>query len=154
MFPTFSYEPPDEEGFCLWRPATGGFIDIYGPVRVRTEGPATARCRVETGPARANIIGAIHGGFILAYVDQAVFCGPFLLGRLSRGGAVTLSANVTFIAPGTIDRPLDAVVEIVGESGRMMFLRGLMEQDGRTVASFEATLRKLSEAPGGVANLG
>ena len=94
------------------------------------------------GRRHTNISGHVHGGFMLAFVDQAIFCGPFLCGRMPPGGSVTLSASTTFIAPALPDVALDAVVDIAGESGRMMFLRGLMEQDGRTVAQFDATLRK------------
>lgn len=135
----------DAEGFRPWlAPDRGRFIRIFDDVRVRVEGPAVVRVRVGIGMTEANIGDNIHGGFILAFVDQAPFCATFVLGRLPPGGAVTLSASATFIGPGRIDRPLDAVVEIIGETGRMLFLRGMMEQEGRPVASFEATLRKTS----------
>jgi acyl-coenzyme A thioesterase PaaI-like protein len=100
------------------------------------------RVRVDIGQPEANIADNIHGGFILAYIDQAPFCAAFLLDRLPAGGAVTLAASAAFIAPGRTDMPLDALVEIIGETGRMLFVRGMMEQEGRNVASFEATLRK------------
>lgn len=134
---------PDAEGFQPWLVQDQGrFIRIYDSVRVRPEGPATVRVRVDVGHGEANIADNIHGGFILAFIDQAPFCAAFLLGRLPAGGAVTIGASAAFIAPGRTDTPLDAVVEIIGETGRMLFVRGMMEQDGRNVASFEATLRK------------
>ncbi len=136
-------ETTDAEGFRVWRlPETGRFVDSYGETRVRAEPHGRVRCRVAVGEPQANGGGAIHGGFILAYVDHVAFCGLALLGRLPPGGAVTLAANTSFISAGSIDEPLDAIVEVVGETGRMMFVRGLMEQSGRTVASFEVTLRK------------
>ena len=146
------FDPPDADGFSLWRaPEEGRFLDSFGPLRVRAEGEERVRCRVTAGRGQSNIADAIHGGFILAYIDQAAFCAPLLLERLPLAGAVTLTASATFIGAGALDEPLDAVVEIVGETGRMMFLRGLVEQGDRRIATFEVTLRKVPARAGRVA---
>ena len=100
--------------------------------------------RISTGPERANPHGALHGGFLLAFLDQAVFVGPITLGRLPFNGAVTLNFATQFVGPGRADIPLDCVVEIVSETGKLIFLRGQIEQEGRPVLSYQATLRKLS----------
>ena len=47
-----------------------------------------------------------------------------------------------FLGAGTIDQPLDAVAEILRETGRLAFLRGTIEQDGNLIAAFSATIRK------------
>lgn len=133
----------DGDGYREFRPqAPGRFLDSFGTIRVRAEGDRV-RCRVETGRGQSNISDDVHGGFMMAFVDQALFCGPPAVDRLPRGGAVTVQAGVSFVAPARAGLPMDAVIEIVGETGRMMFLRGLIEQDGRTVASFDGTLRKV-----------
>jgi acyl-coenzyme A thioesterase PaaI-like protein len=59
-------------------------------------------------------------------------------------GAVTLDLSAQFITPAELGRPLDATVELLRESKRLAFMRGLVVQEERTVASWSGTLRKLS----------
>ena len=65
-------------------------------------------------------------------------------GLITAGTAVTLDLCTQFIGAGRIDEPLDAVVELLRETGRLLFLRGLIVQGDETIASFTATIRKPS----------
>src|SRR3546814_4348645 len=47
------------------------------------------------------------------------------------------------MAGGGAGSPLLVSIELLHETGRMAFLRGVMEQDGRRVAAFTGTMRKL-----------
>lgn len=133
----------DAEGFRTFRSGTPGrFFDGFGAIRVRAEGDRV-RCRIETGRAQSNISDNVHGGFIMACVDQVLFCAMIAIDRLPAGGAVTLQCGTQFVGAAKAGRPLDMLVEVVGETGRMLFLRGLIEQDGVTVGSFDGTLRKV-----------
>jgi acyl-coenzyme A thioesterase PaaI-like protein len=136
-------EGPDAEGFYTTHFEGHGFNDSFGSIRSRVEG-VLARVRIATGPKRANVMGALHGGFLLGFLDQAVFIGPSALGRLTMPDwAVTLNFATQFVAPGRADIPLDCTVEIVSETGKLMFLRGQMEQEGRALLTYQATLRKV-----------
>jgi len=137
------YAGPDADGFYAKDFEGPGFSGTFGRILCRPEGEGIARVRIATGPERANPHGAVHGGFLLAFLDQAVFVGPVSIGRLPMNGAVTLNFATQFVAPGRADMPLDCVVEIVGETGKLLFLRGQMEQEGKVVLSYQATLRKL-----------
>jgi acyl-coenzyme A thioesterase PaaI-like protein len=57
-------------------------------------------------------------------------------------GSVTLGIETQFIGAGDPSKPLDAVVQVLRETRRLGFLRGLVEQDDALVASFSATIRK------------
>lgn len=132
------------------RPRDGRFSDQFAGIAVRVEGEARARVRMPVGEAQANIGGSVHGGFLMALADQSLFIAPAALGRLPAWG-VTLNLAMTFIGTGSIGVPgqpqaVDVIVDIVGETGRLLFLRGLMEQDGRTVATFDGTVRKFSQS--------
>jgi hypothetical protein len=83
---------------------------------------------------------------MLAFLDQALFAGAVALGRLQDMHAVTLSVGSQFVGRGSVDEPLDALIEVVAETGKLLFLRGLMEQSGRPVLSFDGTLRKVRRA--------
>jgi acyl-coenzyme A thioesterase PaaI-like protein len=59
-------------------------------------------------------------------------------------GSVTLDLATQFIGAGRIGQPLDLVCEVLRETGRLVFLRGLVVQEDETVASFTGTVRKPS----------
>jgi len=137
----------DADGFRLFHSGTPGrFFDGFGAIRVRVEGDRV-RCRIDTGRAQSNISDNVHGGFIMACVDQVMFCAMIAIDRLPSGGAVTVECGTRFVGPAKAGLPLDMLVEVVGETGRMLFLRGLIEQAGVTVGSFDGTLRKIHATP-------
>lgn len=139
------FDPPDADGFRLLRAEEDRFHHVYGPVAVRAEG-GEARCRMMPGRRHTNPFGAIHGGFLTAFADLSLFLGPAILGRLALGPAVTLTLNTQFILPGRTGEPLDAVLAVTGETGRLLFVRGRMEQAADIIATFDGTLRKLPGA--------
>jgi len=59
---------------------------------------------------------------------------------------VTLDLAVQFIGAGSLDAPIEAEVELLRETGRLIFLRGLIVQGEARVASFSGTVRKFSRA--------
>jgi acyl-coenzyme A thioesterase PaaI-like protein len=95
------------------------------------------------GTRQSNLGNVVHGGAILTFIDMAMFAGGHAAG-VSDIGAVTLDLAAQFISPAQLEQPLDATVELLKETKRLAFLRGLVEQDGRVVASWSGSLRKLS----------
>ncbi|MBC2650854.1 PaaI family thioesterase [Novosphingobium aerophilum] len=116
---------------------------VLGPTRLRGEGPATVRVRIEPGPQLANSSGVVHGGALLGLIDLSLFGALMLLTGRDPTDAITLDLTNQFIAPGAMDRPIDAVVERLRETGRLVFLRGVVEQEDTLVCAFQATVRKL-----------
>ena len=52
-----------------------------------------------------------------------------------------------FVGAGRVGEPMDALVELVRETGRLIFLRGLVVQgegDSHIVLTFAGTIRKAS----------
>ncbi|MEQ9663723.1 MAG: PaaI family thioesterase [Parasphingopyxis sp.] len=141
-------EDPDNPGWSLWKMRVKGrFLDIFGPVRLKKEGENSVRCRVDTEMRHANGFEAVHGGFLMAVVDQSLFWTCHYLDKFAGGGGVTLDASTHFMGSPKAGEPIDAVVEILKETGRLIFLRGMIEQDGEPVASFTGTLRKVRRKP-------
>jgi acyl-coenzyme A thioesterase PaaI-like protein len=80
---------------------------------------------------------------VMALIDIALFACSRQLGIIEAGTAVTLDLNVQFIGAGKPDVPCDAVTELLKETRRLVFLRGVVEQgEGNLVAAFSGTIRK------------
>jgi len=142
--PAFTFEDdPAEPGWKRWqfRDATryNAFLE---PLLVKVEGEI-ARVRMMPRHEHSNMRDHVHGGVLLGFMDVALFAASRGFGVLSAGGAVTLDLSAQFIGGGRIGVPLEARIELLRETGRMLFLRGLIVQEGEpTIASFTGTLRK------------
>lgn len=142
-----------EDGWTDWnlKDATrfNGFIE---PLAVRREADTpdrrpVARIRMHPVHKHSNLGNAVHGAVTLALIDVALFAAAHQFGSLNAGFSVTLDLNTQFVGGGRIDEPMDAVVELVRETGRLVFLRGMVVQgggDNHIVAAFSGTIRKFS----------
>lgn len=142
----FSYDDdPDLPGWKRWqfRDPTR-FNSFLGPLQVKLE-DRTARVRMMPRHEHSNMRDNVHGGALLGFMDVALFAASRAFGCLEAGGAVTLDLSAQFIGGGEIGQPLEAHIELLRETSRMLFLRGLVVQHGLpTIASFTGTLRKSS----------
>ncbi len=145
MHPLIRHEPaPDHPGWWTWElPDDRRYNSTIGRLLVRAEGPGRGRCRMFPDSAHSNLGDVVHGGAILTFIDMAFFAGGHMAG-MSDTAAVTLDCSVQFVSAGELGRPLDAVVELMRETGRLAFYRGTVEQDDRLVAAVSGTLRKIA----------
>jgi uncharacterized protein (TIGR00369 family) len=147
--PLFNYDDdPDAPGWKRWefRDPTR-FNSFLEPLQVRLEGDI-ARVRMMPGHQHSNMRDNVHGGALLGFMDVSLFAASRAFGCLSAGGAVTLDLSAQFIGGGVIGEPLEARIELLRETSRMLFLRGLIVQENTpTIASFTGTLRKSSPPP-------
>ena len=146
----FSYtEDPELPGWMRWqfRDSTR-FNAFIEPLQVKLDGEI-ARVRMMPRHDHSNMRNNVHGGALLGFMDVALFAASRAFGVLSAGGAVTVDLSAQFIGGGEIGVPIEARIELLRETGRMLFLRGLIVQEGQpTIASFTGTLRKSSPPPG------
>ena len=142
-------EDPDMPGWYTWDLVDQTRFNgvVMGRLRTRVEhGPEGDRCRLRMVPERkhTNLQEMIHGAVTLSLIDISLFAALRTLSSGDAGMAVTLELSTQFIGAGKVALPLDSVVEIVRETGRLMFLRGMVVQEDRTVASFSGIVRKAS----------
>ena len=138
---------PDHPGWLRWRIADASRFNeaVLGKQLARAEGPDHCRLRmVPVDPLHTNSAGRVHGAITLALIDVSLFAAAWILRGLDAGGSVTLDLTTQFIGVGDATRPLDSVVEVLRETRRLVFLRGLVVQDDDLVASFAGTVRKPS----------
>ena len=141
--PAFVYDDdPELPGWKRWqfRDATR-FNAFIEPLHVRVD-DGIARVRMLPRRDHSNMRDHVHGGALLGFMDVALFAAARGFAVLGAGGAVTVDLSAQFIDGGAIGVPLEARIELLRETGRMLFLRGLIVQEERTIASFTGTLRK------------
>ena len=136
---------PDNPGWQHWRISDAARFNevVLGKQLVRAEGPDRCRMRIQPQvPLHTNAAGNVHGAITLALIDVSLFGALHVLRGADAGKSVTLDLTSQFIGSGDTSRPLDSVVELLRETRRLAFLRGLVVQDEDIVASFSATVRK------------
>jgi uncharacterized protein (TIGR00369 family) len=147
--PAFTCEPdPDAPGWLRWKLSDETRYNeaVLGRMLVRREGEDSARCRIFPQRHHTNNAGNVHGAVTLGLIDISLFAALFVVRGVSAAGSATLDVSTQFIGPGDPGKPLDAVVQVLRETRRLGFLRGLVVQDedgsGAIVASFSGTVRK------------
>ncbi len=115
-----------------------------GPMIMRKDADGKARLRMFPTIAHSNLTDNVHGGALLGLMDISLFAAARLFGIMDVGRAVTIDLSAQFIGAARIDEPLDAVVELLRETGRMVFLRGLVVQGDDVAAAFSGAVRKPS----------
>jgi uncharacterized protein (TIGR00369 family) len=142
----FIHQPdPEHAGWHTWDLADTALFNpvVMGRLIVRPEGKNGARVRMlETAAHHSNLQGKVHGGVTLALIDIAMFATIHTVLSGDAAGAVTLDLHNQFVGAGSIGEPLDVVCEVMKETGRLVFVRGTVEQDATLVANFIGTLRK------------
>lgn len=148
--PPFDYRriPPaeadGEDGWYSWNlvDRTRYNTAVLGDMHVRREGD---QCRLRMFPERrhTNLGDNIHGAATLGLIDIALFATMHLVGHGDAGPSVTVELSTQFVGAGDPERPLDALTEIVRETGRMLFLRGQAVQGDDVVASYSGIVRKM-----------
>ncbi len=135
---------PDNPGWLNWQMNDPSRYNgtVLGKMLVRSEGEGKARLRMFPEHRHSNLRNAVHGGVTLGFIDAAMFGASRLFGSITAGTAVTLDLSVQFIGAGVIGAPLDAEVELLKETGRLLFMRGIVVQGDERVAAFSGTIRK------------
>ena len=140
----FRYRPIDEHpGWYTWN-----IIDetrfnhaVMGPMMLRIEDDK-CRVRMQLERKHSNLQDMVHGAVTLALIDISMFAGMRTLKDNEGARAVTLELSTQFIGAGRMDAPLDALLEVLRETGRTIFMRGHVEQGEHLVAAYSGLVRK------------
>lgn len=146
----FRSEPdPENPGWYTWQLSDPTRFNswMFPKLLVRADPDGKARLRMFPEHRHTNLGNNIHGGTVMALIDIGLFACSRMLGIIEAGTAVTLDLNVQFIGSGQPGIPCDAVTEVLKETRRLVFLRGIVEQgEGAIVAAFSGTIRKPTSA--------
>lgn len=135
---------PDNPGWHIWELRDDRRFNgqVMGRLITRIEAGGAVRLRMFPELRHTNLLDIVHGAVTLSLIDISLFSCGHMLGLKGMEGSVTLDLSTQFIGAGFPDRPLDAVCEVLKETQRLVFLRGIVEQEAHKVAAFSATIRK------------
>ena len=107
-------------------------------------GPSYARKEVDgatliqpTLPRMCNSGGVLHGGYMMSFADSAVTRAAGIVTGMAPS---TVSFAAEFLAAGDAHSPLVTRVEVPRHGKNLAFLRGLLEQNGKPLLSYSATI--------------
>ena len=108
-------------------------------------GPSYARKEVDgasliqpTLPHMCNSGGVLHGGYMMSFADSAVTRAAGLTTGMAPS---TVAFAAEFLSAGTATSPIATRVEVPRHGKSLAFMRGLLEQDGRKLLSYSATIK-------------
>lgn len=141
---------PDHPGWQSWiindQDSYNAFL---GPMIMRCGGDGVsdkiARIRMFPERKHRNLGDMVHGGAMMGFIDCALFAGMRALELGPAGFALTMELQTHFTGAARLTEPLEAQIEVVRETGRFLFLRGLVVQgdEGQdNMASFTALVKK------------
>ena len=146
----FDHGPdPDNPGWRHWNLKDQTLFNgaVMGKLITRVDPDGKARLRMFPERKHQNLQGIIHGAVTLALIDISLFTTMHTIGTGNAGPSVTLELSTQFVGAGDPARVMDAVCEIVRETGKLVFVRGTVEQGDDTVAAFSGILRKMQPRP-------
>lgn len=89
-------------------------------------------------PHMCNSGGVLHGGYMMSFADSALTRAAALTTGMSTS---TVAFAAEFLSAGTAASPLTTRVEVPRHGKSLAFVRGLLEQDGRKLLSYSATIK-------------
>jgi uncharacterized protein (TIGR00369 family) len=108
-------------------------------------GPSYARKETDgasliqpTLPHMCNSGGVLHGGYMMSFADSAVTRAAGLTTGLAPS---TVAFAAEFLSAGRATSPISTRVEVPRHGKSLAFVRGLLEQDGRKLLSYSATIK-------------
>ena len=133
-----------------WRSLTPHrFSGAIGKTWARGQGAElTLGMLAEEHVANENI-GIVHGGALMTFADMAL--GSAVSQALGGMHCVTAQMQFHFVAAARIGSFITCCPEIVRRTSQLVFLRALVESEGRTLAACDGIFKVLDD--GKLANL-
>lgn len=112
-----------------------------GPFYFREKGAAPG-VGFFSEPRHANLGGIVHGGALMTLADMSLWD----ICRRSEGNfkAVTVTMNAEFIGPGPVGAFIEATGEMTKAGRSLLFARGLVTANGKSLLSFSGSLKRFS----------
>jgi len=118
------------------------FDQVVGPFYFRADPDGRMRCAFRAEQKHMNAGQRMHGGCLMTFADIALFQTAYQQMEGSRG--VTVQLDSTFVDAVRVGDLVEATGEVVRAGGSLVFVRGRISVQNRTVMTFSGIIRKLS----------
>ncbi|MCA8887479.1 MAG: PaaI family thioesterase [Parvularculaceae bacterium] len=130
---------PIPDGWVL-QPFPETFSFHAGPFYFNDPDGQTPGVGFVSGPQHANAGGMVHGGALMTLADMSLW--DICRRRVGKLRAVTVTLNAEFVGKGEIGKFIEASGEATKIGRSMLFARGLVTCEGRTLLSFSGSLKR------------
>ena len=120
------------------------FSAVIGQTWVSGQPGARQVALVSTDAHANDHIGVIHGGVLMTFADIAL--GVATSEALGLAHCVTAQLQMQFVATAAVGSLLICEPEVVRKTSSLVFARGLIQADGKVVASADGIFKVLDPA--------
>ena len=138
-----------EGEFAGWRrfDTTDTFDALIGPFYFKQDENGRTRGAFRAQQKHMNMGGRMHGGCLMTFADIALFQIAYQEMEGSKG--VTVQLDSTFIDGGYVGDLIEATGEVVRAGGSLIFVRGQITDEGRTLLTFSGIIKRMRPQPQG-----
>lgn len=108
------------------------------------DGVLTVALEAQDHLANDNL-GIVHGGAMMTFADMALGCA---IGQANnfKTNFVTVQLSCNLVAAGRVGQLITCNPEIVRQTSSLIFVRGVIEAEGKPLASAEGIFKSLDPA--------
>jgi acyl-coenzyme A thioesterase 13 len=127
-------------GWQTWGFESDPFETLTGPYYLRRLEGGGYECAFKPGPQNNNGFGIVHGGSLMTFADFALFAHA--RDQMS-GPSVTVQFEGQFLGAAKAGKVVISQGEVTRATRSLLFVRGLMTQDGNPVFAWSGIIKKL-----------
>lgn len=133
-------DPFEKLAAAGWRRvrSAGAFMSGAGPLWARREGEGWCYA-VWSTQAHLNPAGVVHGGLLATLADHAI--STVAWEAAGRVPCVTVQLDTQFLAPVPTGVLIEARAQLVRRTASLLFMRGLLQIEGREVLVAQALMK-------------
>ena len=118
----------------------GTFDQVVGPFYFRPDPDGRMRCAFRAEAKHMNMGGRMHGGCLMTFADIALFQTAYQ--EMEGKNGVTVQLDSTLVDGVYEGELVEATGEVVRAGGSLIFVRGQITVEARTVMTFSGVIRK------------
>ena len=117
------------------------FDQTVGPFYFRPDPDGSMRCAFRAEQKHMNAGGRMHGGCLMTFADIALFQTAYQ--EMEGSNGVTVQLDSTFVDAARVGDLVEATGEVVRAGGSLIFVRGRISVEDRTVMTCSGIIRQL-----------
>ena len=125
------------KGWLTWK--RDAFETHTGPFWHRMEADGTIRSAFRVEKKHLNSGKIVHGGCFMAFADYCLFAAA---SPIMDGSGLTVAFACEFIDAAREGELVEGFVEVTRAGGSLIFLRGVLKSDQRTLLTFSSTIKR------------